>query len=185
MESIRPDTLWMCVAALASLVALGLAGWMVGTRWARGWAIQARARHAVEGEAAAAPLLRRAGYDVVASQVPGGWTLLADGERHDVALRADLLVARGGRRYVAEVKTGKVAPRLDFAATRRQLLEYRMAFGVDGVLLVDADARRVRVIEFPLADERTSDPSAMRFAWVPGFAFGAALGAVVVWLLRT
>ena len=33
---------------------------------------------------------------------------------------------------VAEVKTGRLAPRIDTPATRRQLLEYRLAFDVDG-----------------------------------------------------
>jgi hypothetical protein len=34
-------------------------------------------------------------------------------------------------------------------ATRRQLLEYLLAFEVHGVLLVDLDEGRVRPVEFP------------------------------------
>ncbi len=50
---------------------------------------------------------------------------------------------------MAEVKTGAAAPQLSTAATRRQLLEYRVAFDVDGVLLVDAEAGRVQRVVFP------------------------------------
>jgi hypothetical protein len=57
-------------------------------------------------------------------------------------------VTRGGRRFVAEVKTGAQAPSLATAATRRQLLEYRQVFAVDGVLLVDVEAGRVAEVLF-------------------------------------
>jgi hypothetical protein len=43
-------------------------------------------------------------------------------------------VRRGGQ-------VGKVAPRLQTPVTRRQLLEYRVAFDIDEVLLVDAKTK--------------------------------------------
>jgi hypothetical protein len=78
---------------------------------------------------------------------------------------------------VAEVKTGTLAPRIETATTRRQLLEYRVAFAVDGVLLVDADAGTVRRVEFPLPLARP----ARRAAWL---LLGIALGALAVLLGR-
>jgi hypothetical protein len=51
---------------------------------------------------------------------------------------------------VAEVKTGEVAPRLSTAATRRQLLEYRVAFDVDGVLLVCPERGTIQRVDFLL-----------------------------------
>jgi hypothetical protein len=41
-------------------------------------------------------------------------------------------------------------PNLLQGATRRQLLEYRAAFNVDGILLVDADRETVAQVEFDL-----------------------------------
>jgi hypothetical protein len=75
---------------------------------------------------------------------------------------------------VAEVKTGKVAPRLDHAPTRRQLLEYSVAFEADGVLLVDADEGRVTVVDLPTSArrERARGP-----AWMVPFFLGLAVGA--------
>ena len=75
--------------------------------------------------------------------------MCVDGAEVDVALRADYIVQKEGKRYVAEVKTGDVAARIRAIATRRQLLEYRIAFDVDGVLPVDVEAGRVQVVTFP------------------------------------
>ena len=58
---------------------------------------------------------------------------------------------RGGELLVAEVKTGEAAPSLATAATRRQLLEYHVAFAADGVLLVCPERGAIHRIEFPLA----------------------------------
>ncbi len=173
------------LASLAALVQTLRIWW---GRFARRWTIRARARRAVEGELRAEPLLERAGYEVVARQERRSWTVYADGEPLAIGLRADLLVTRGGRTYVAEVKTGKVAPRLDHAATRRQLLEYRIAFGVDGVLLVDPDAERVSVVELgtqpSIRNEYGLDGAVTSAEWIPVFIAGAALGVVVAWALH-
>jgi hypothetical protein len=185
VETSVSSALWIALAALASLVALVQTARIVWTRFARSWSVRARARRAVQGELRAEPMLRAAGYEVLDRQVRGGWTVYADGEPLAIGLRADLLVARGGRRYVAEVKTGKLAPRLDHAATRRQLLEYRVAFGVDGVLLVDAEAERVTVVE--LGERGGADQEERRggFALASAvLAAGIAIGVVAGWFLR-
>src|SRR5262245_8563416 len=136
------------VAAVLLLAVLGLV-----RRW-RDWrarvAARRRSARALRGEVEAERLLTRLGFEVLARQVGLEWAIACDGEDHPVELRADLLVERGGRRYVAEVKTGVSAPLLTNAATRRQLLEYYIAYQVDSVLLVDIEAGCVREISFPL-----------------------------------
>ena len=113
-------------------------------------AAQERTARAAAGEWGAPALLARAGYAVIDRQVAGSWTLRANGESKTFGLRADYLVAREGRRYIAEVKTGRLAPSLSHGATRRQLLEYGAAFDVDGVLLVDADRETITHVEIDL-----------------------------------
>jgi hypothetical protein len=126
---------------------------------ARRAAAHARSARAGEGEEGAFALLRRAGYDVLERQAEGEWTVRADGQPVTFGLRADYLVAREGRRYVAEVKTGRLAPRLSHAPTRRQLLEYGAAFDVQGVLLVDADAESVTHVEWDVFARNAGAPS--------------------------
>ncbi len=110
-------------------------------------AAAARTFRAAAGEHGASALLGHAGYAVLGRQVPGSWTVHADGEAVTFGLRADYLVSRRGRRYIAEVKTGRLAPRLSHGPTRRQLLEYSAAFDVHGVILVDADAETITHVE--------------------------------------
>ncbi len=135
-------------AAFLALVVLSLV-----RRW-RGWRASLIARRrgarAGRGERDAELLLERLGYEVVERQACVEWAIACDGEDHFVELRADLLVERGGQRYVAEVKTGISAPLLTNPATRRQRLEYFVAYGVESILLVDVEADVVREIRFPL-----------------------------------
>ncbi len=133
--------------ALVALLLLSLWGWWrAATRVGR--ANRARGLIARAGEAAAEPLLERAGYTVRERQVTAWWSLRVNGEPVEVWCRADLIVERRGRRFVAEVKTGERAPDPTRAATRRQLLEYHHAFEADGVLLVDVAARRIITVEW-------------------------------------
>jgi hypothetical protein len=138
------------VALAGALLALVLAR-LVRT-WRGSWRARRRATRAIAGEGDAATLLRRAGFRIVAVQARTWWAPLVDGEPHQIELRADYLVEADGELLVAEVKTGDEAPRLTTAATRRQLLEYHVAFDVDGVLLVCPELGSIHRIEFPLHD---------------------------------
>lgn len=121
----------------------------VARDWASRLARRRRWSRARVAESAAPRILAHFGYEVLGAQVPGEYTLAVDGQEVSVALRADFIVARQGRQYIAEVKSGRSAPLLSTSATRRQLLEYLIAFPVDGVLLVDAENRRIHEVRFP------------------------------------
>jgi hypothetical protein len=153
------------------LVACLLAGALIAlvlARMARSWRGSRRARvraaRAGEGESDAVGLLEAAGYRIVAKQARAWWTPTIDGEPHETELRADYLVEADGALFVAEVKTGEQAPDLSTAATRRQLLEYEIAFSValgsTGVLLVCPERGTIHRVEFPRATaEPPDDPS--------------------------
>lgn len=148
----RDSLLLLAVALAGALVALVLARW---SRAARGsWRARRRAGRAGAGEAHAASLLRRAGFKIVARQARIWWAPLLDGEPQETELRADYLVEAGGELFVAEVKTGAHAPQLSTAATRRQLLEYHVAFGAAGVLLVCPERGAIHRVEFPAEARR-------------------------------
>jgi len=122
--------------------------------WLRGalpaWRARGRAKVAARGEGEAESLLKRSGFRIRGRQVTQPWSVQVDGDRLSIELRADLLVKKGRRLFVAEVKTGKSAPRIETGATRRQLLEYALAYPVDGVLLVEPERGRIREVRFPL-----------------------------------
>ncbi len=156
----RFDVLLMLVAALCALV---LSRWI--REWRGSWRARRRAARAGVGEDAAIDLLEVAGFAVIERQARVVWAPLVDGEPLHCELRADYLVEHGDELLVAEVKTGEEAPNLDTAATRRQLLEYHVAFGVDGVVLVSPERGTVQRVEFPtlsLAGRSESAPLPIR-----------------------
>ena len=139
--------LLLCLVVLLCIHAWWQAG--RGSRRAR-----ARAARAGSGESAAEALLIDLGFLILDRQVRCLWWIGVDGEEEEVELRADLLVERDGKRFVAEVKTGTQAPDPAFPSTRRQLLEYSLAFAPYGVLLVDMEAEEIMEVCFPRAQAR-------------------------------
>lgn len=175
-----PRESWIVLAAAGG----GLALVQTARLWWRAaavrWRLLEQSARATAGEALAEKLLAKAGYRLEARQATRRWAVLVDGTATDVSLRADFVVTRRGRRYVAEVKTGQEAPEIAAPATRRQLLEYRCAFGVDGVLLVDGESRAVRCVDFALP--ATAPSSSLRAILVTLFA-GTLIGAALALLM--
>jgi len=151
LEDPRVAAALAALATVAFFVAL-----LLFARWRRRRAASRvavrRAARALAGERDATDLLAAAGYQVLDTQCRVEWTIACDGEPVIIELRCDALVARDGRRLVAEVKTGARAPSLTTAATRRQLLEYAVAYDADGVLLVDPEAGEVHEVDFWIWD---------------------------------
>jgi hypothetical protein len=139
-----PPLAWLVLLLLAIA-----AWWLSATRVRRGNA--RRGAIARRAEVDAESLLRGLGYAVEDRQVTGTFDLSVDGRPVPVRCRADLLVRRRRRRFVAEVKTGTPADPTH-PDTRRQLLEYRLVFPVDGVLLVDVARGAVMEVAFPRFD---------------------------------
>jgi len=150
MPDLDPTT-WLVLLGAALVVAVLsavlLTVWL-GRIW-RSIVARGRVRQGHRAESEAERLLERAGYRVEARQVTGRWELLVDGQPQPVTCRADLIVRRRRKRFIAEVKSGDHGARPTAPGTRRQLLEYARAFDVDGVLLVDMVRRRIYVVRFP------------------------------------
>jgi hypothetical protein len=142
-----PQTLDVLLVLTAVLITLVLTRWLRSMRGS--FRAKRRALRAGAGEDIAAILLEEAGFIVVERQARVDWAPLVDGEPLHMELRADYLVEHDGELLVAEVKTGDEAPNLDTAATRRQLLEYHVAFAADGVLLVCPERHTIQRVVFP------------------------------------
>lgn len=133
----------------AGLIILLLAGRLRRARRRGRRATLRRNSQALIGESEAERLLEEEGFTILQRQVRGSWEILVDDEPVTVNLRADLLVERDDEIFIAEVKTGRLAPDPNFPATRRQLLEYQLAFDVDGVILVAPEQQSIVFVEFP------------------------------------
>ncbi len=149
LRPLLDDPRWLVAIGLGLLLLVQTFRlWLARQR--AGWRSRKRNRIAARAERHAERLLARAGYRVLEVQPRLGWSIEVDGRPEAIELRADLLVTKRGRRYVADVKSGQHAPDLRTASTRRQLLEYLIAYQTDGVLLVDMQAGEVREVRFPL-----------------------------------
>ncbi len=137
----------LLVALSVALIVLSIALLRVRSVWSR--RSRRRVRRAMRGEHRARALLERHGYAVDGEQISTHWRITVDGAPLDLEVRADFLVRRDGRRLVAEVKTGALAPDPRHPPTRRQLLEYWLAYDTDGVLLVNAESGRIVEVGFP------------------------------------
>lgn len=102
-----------------------------------------------DAERRAQSLLKRHDYRIVSEQLGGSYVVRVDEVPAQIYLRADFIVTKRGKCYVAEVKSGERSARVTDRTTRRQLLEYLLAFDVDGVLLVDMHDERIRRVDFP------------------------------------
>jgi hypothetical protein len=166
-----PREVLVAMAAVSTLYALIVAARRAFKRIERRLTFDAARR----GEKEARALLESYGYDVVGAQVATSYVIEVDRQPVTVSVAADYVVRRGGRLFVAEVKTGEQAPKIETRATRRQLLEYHVAFDAAGVLLVDMEARTIREVVFPLPVKQTAFP----FGWACLIA-AAVVGVVVV-----
>ncbi len=138
---------WLVALIILLLWALGaLRRWFAQVLYRR--QLRKRQQRAQMGELDSARLLKTEGFTIVDSQVHLLWNVYVDDEPFEIRLVADHIVERDGWRYVAEVKTGDAAPSIRNAATRRQLLEYSVAFDCDGILLVDMEEERIHEIHF-------------------------------------
>ncbi|HKM39716.1 MAG TPA: hypothetical protein VJ036_05545 [bacterium] len=114
-----------------------------GQRWLR----KRRLAGAKRSEERAAELLEQQGFRIICHQPTGSSLAYVDGKARTTTIRADFIAKRGWRKYVVEVKSGRTAPRLN-ARTRRQLLEYQLAFRAHSILLVDMNTKTWREVSF-------------------------------------
>ncbi|MBK8251572.1 MAG: hypothetical protein IPK82_02760 [Polyangiaceae bacterium] len=180
MKSLPHDAA-LYAAVLLFVIAAVQTARLAFRKWAIGYRLGRAREQGRAGEERAEKLLTRQGYHIEARQTVLVYQLKVDNSDVDVELRADFLVRRDRRKFVAEVKTGKVAPRLDTATTRRQLLEYRIAYGVDGVLLVDVENGKIHHVGFPLPNV---DPGGFRLRSVGWLGFGIVIGFCLALLPR-
>ena len=177
----RPWTEATIVAILAGAVVGGLAVWTIAS-FIRRIRLKYRTGRARRMELRAAGMLEAAGYTVIDTQVAGQTHVVLNGTSLHVEVRADYLVTRAGRTFVAEAKSGARAPDVTNRATRRQLLEYAIAYDTDGVLLVDTESGTVYEVEFPAL--RPAE-RAHRFWWGVGVGVAVTLaGAALAFAVR-
>ena len=94
-------------------------------------------------------LLKRNGFHIIDRQQSKPLIIKAGSELYRYLIRIDFLVKKNGRTYVVEVKSGS-KNKITKRETRRQLLEYFLAYQPYGIILFDMDTRKFSEIRFLL-----------------------------------
>lgn len=113
----------------------------------RRWLTARRFKRGLLAEKQAAKLLRRYGYKILAAQLKETIIVYVNGEPQKSTVRADFLVRKGWKTYIVEVKSGQQGT-IKQVATRRQLLEYKLVYEPDGIILLDMEHHNLQKISF-------------------------------------
>lgn len=122
----------------------------------------------------AADLLREEGYRVQARAAVKFIDFDIEGKVHRQKVKADLVVRQGLRKYVVEVNA-KDSGSVRNADIRRRILEYKIAFAPHGIITVDMDREKIRIITIN---------SRRWLNTILALGAAAALGAVIYLFVR-
>ena len=165
--------LWMLI--FFSMLTGSLLYRIVSTAWRR-WRIARRFKRGLIAEKHAAKYLRRHGYKILAAQLQETITVYVNSEAQESKVRADFLVRKGWKTYIVEVKSGQQGT-VRQAATRRQLLEYKLVYEPDGIILLDMEHHNLQKIDFGYHTRR-------RGIWLRYSIISVLSGALVYGLLQ-
>ncbi len=144
-----------------------------------------RSRRAVSGEVKARSWLGKNGFTILGEQQSLFCTMLVDGRPVEYEVCADFVVERNGERAIVEVKTGGAA-QPSSPKTRRQILEYAMAYGVNRAYMFDGDRSTLHEMVFHVVPPSYAPRAKRVTGWqigLAGFLLGVLCTAAVVWWL--
>lgn len=149
------------IAAVVFVSLAALLRFYIVEKWHRHRRLKAM-RRGEKLEKEAARFLRSKGFYVLKSQPEISYCIWEDGAEKQINITPDYLVEKNGQRYLVEVKSGKQAPGVSYAPTRRQLLEYVVASQTKGIYLLDMENKQLKQINFDLSAYDTNSV----FIWV-------------------
>lgn len=109
-----------------------------------------RSTRSIRAEKTAEKWLRRNGFQILEKQQSRPLIIKTGKTQHRYWIRIDFLVKKGGKKFVIEVKSGLKNSHVTNRDTRRQLLEYFLAYQSYGIILFDMEHRKFSEIKFVL-----------------------------------
>jgi len=110
--------------------------------------IQKRFNKGRKAEKAAEKILTKNGYTIIETQKSKSLLVTIGDKLHHYIVRIDYLVKKRGKIYVVEVKSGDKIPYITNRETRRQMLEYYLAFQPRGILLLNMKNKSISEVRF-------------------------------------
>jgi hypothetical protein len=147
--------------------------------------LKKRFNHARAGERSAADLLKEKGYSLEETQKVSKLPMWVNGKQFSYSVRPDGFAFKEGKKYLVEIKTGKIANNPIHSPTRRQLLEYFHGFSVEGILLVDAEASEIHHVHFKEREKEVfinHPKSFIKLKLLIAFLLGVTLSLFIIYV---
>jgi Holliday junction resolvase len=118
------------------------------SHWLRAKGLRKRFSKSRRAEKEAEKVLMKNGYAVIDAQKSKPLLITIGDKVHRYLVRIDYLVRKRGKVYVVEVKSGEKIPYITNRETRRQMLEYYLAYQPSGILLLNMKNKSISEVKF-------------------------------------
>lgn len=149
------------------------------SNWLRTKRLKQRFSKSRQAEKEAEKILRKKGYVIIEVQKCKPLLITIGDKIHRYLVRIDYLVRKRGKVYVVEVKSGEKIPYITNRETRRQMLEYYLAYQPSGIILLNMKNKSISEVKFQF--ESASRQWIIRISY---FIAGIISTLVLYYLLR-
>lgn len=149
------------------------------SNWLRTKRLKQRFSKSRQAEKEAEKILRKKGYVIIEVQKCKPLLITIGDKIHRYLVRIDYLVRKRGKVYVVEVKSGEKIPYITNRETRRQMLEYYLAYQPSGIILLNMKNKSISEVKFQF--ESASRQWTIRISY---FIAGIIFTLVLYYLLR-
>jgi len=118
------------------------------SNWLRVKRLRKRFSKSRQAEKEAEKILKKNGYAIIDAQKSKPLLITIGDKIHRYLVRIDYLARKRGRVYVVEVKSGEKIPYITNRETRRQMLEYYLAYHPSGILLLNMKNKSISEVKF-------------------------------------
>ena len=149
------------------------------SNWSRAKKLRKRFSKSRQAEKEAEKILRKKGYAIIDAQKSKPLLITIGDKIHRYLVRIDYLARKRGKVYVVEVKSGEKIPYITNRETRRQMLEYYLAYQPSGILLLNMKNKSISEVKFQF--ESTVRQKMIKIVY---FLAGAIFTLVLFYLLQ-
>ena len=149
------------------------------SNWVRGKKLRQRFSKSRQAEKEAEKILRKNGYTIIDIQKSKPLLITIGDKIHRYLVRIDYLARKRGKVYVVEVKSGEKIPYITNRETRRQMLEYYLAYQPSGILLLNMKNKTISEVKFQF--ESTIRQKVIKLVY---FLAGAIFSLILYYLLQ-
>jgi len=145
--------------------------------WINSYKLKKRFSKSRLAEKEAEKLLKNKGYTIIEIQQSKPLQISIGDKTHRYLIRIDYLVRKNRKIYVVEVKSGEKNPYITNRETRRQMLEYYLAYQPYGIILLNMKNKSISEVKFQF--KQTSHQWKMKL----GYFFAGILFAMLLFFL--